>query len=169
MHPSHTHTTFRQVGLVLVDDLNALLHRRQGRRNALGVSERDHVFFPPFAGKCFASNSCAVFFRASFASPLTRPMYNLSNHMSPSFTRFPQVRSLTRCPPDFLALENMLAQGPDEDREPGEPVAHMRQEPTTSTSHSRFSRYLRFARRRRHEANDQGAPPPPPPPMVVPL
>ena len=80
-----------------------------------------------------------------------------------------EFSSLTRCPPDFLALENMLAQGPDEDRESGEPVAHMRQEPTTSTSHSRFSRYLRFARRRRHEANDQGAPPPPPPSMVVPL
>ncbi|KAL1703234.1 hypothetical protein EV121DRAFT_208432 [Schizophyllum commune] len=73
------------------------------------------------------------------------------------------------CRQDFLALENMLAQGPDEAGEPGQPTVHSRPEPTPSTSHSRFSRYLRFARRRRHEANEQGPPPPPPPPMVVPL
>ncbi|KAL1660746.1 hypothetical protein GGF50DRAFT_130037 [Schizophyllum commune] len=73
------------------------------------------------------------------------------------------------CRQDFLALENMLAQGPDEDGELRQPTVHSRPEPTTSTSHSRFSRYLRFARRRRHEANGQGSPPPPPPPMVVPL
>ena len=60
----------------------------------------------------------------------------------------------------------MLAQGPDEDGEPRQPTVHSRPEPTTSTSHSRFSRYLRFARRRRHEANEQGPPPPPPPPPI---
>ncbi|KAL1748858.1 hypothetical protein HDZ31DRAFT_28907, partial [Schizophyllum fasciatum] len=73
------------------------------------------------------------------------------------------------CRQDFLALENMLAQGPNEDGEEDEPVATYRPDPTTSTSHSRFSRYLRFARRRRHEESEEAPPPPPPPPIGIPL
>ncbi|TRM69963.1 hypothetical protein BD626DRAFT_475878 [Schizophyllum amplum] len=73
------------------------------------------------------------------------------------------------CRHDFLALENMLARGPDDEgAEEEEYSATSRPEPPSHTSHSRFSRYLRFARRRRHDQREHGsAPTPPLPPSTL--